>query len=72
MQRRLADLFRWSYVVGGVVTATVWPLVLGVRRIGGEPDEIVGSRARQGTCAAQGLPRDAHVESHSREVVTSR
>ena len=71
---RLADSrgFAAGYVVGGIVTATVWPLVLGVRRIGGEPDEIVGSRARQGTCAAQGLPRDAHVESHSREVVTSR
>lgn len=64
--------FGAGYVVGGIVTAAVWPLVLGVRRIGGEPDVIVGDRARQGTCAAQGLPRDTHVTSHSREVVTSR
>lgn len=71
---RIADGrgFGAGYVVGGLVTAAVWPLVLGVRRIGGEPDQIVGSRARQGTCAGHGLPRDTHVESQSREVVTSR
>ncbi|MEM9202332.1 MAG: MFS transporter [Actinomycetota bacterium] len=68
---RLADSrgFAAGYVTGGVLTLLALPLLVGVRRVGGEPDRIEGSRARQGTCT-QGLPRDSHVESHSREVVT--
>ena len=62
--------FAAGYVVGGVLSAIALPLIAGVRRIGGEPDRIEGSRARKGTCP-QGLPRDAHVESHPREVLTS-
>ncbi len=71
---RLADGrgFAAGYVAGGIVSAIALPLIVGVRRVGGEPDQIEGTRARKGTCAAQGLPRAAHVESHSVEVVTSR
>ena len=69
---RLADArgFAAGYVTGGVLTALALPLIAGVRRVGGEPDQIVGTRARKGTCA-QGLPRDSHVESHPREVITN-
>lgn len=70
---RLADArgFAAGYVTGGLLTALALPLIAGVRRIGGEPDQIEGSRARKGTCP-QGLPRDAHIESHPREVVIDR
>lgn len=60
-----------GYVAGGLMTVLAWPLLWGVRRKGGEEDQIAGSRPREGTCAAQGLPRAAQVESHPREVVTS-
>ncbi|MDW3220571.1 MAG: MFS transporter [Acidimicrobiales bacterium] len=61
-----------GYVVGGLTSVLVWPLVWAVRKRGDEADVIVGSAARAGTCAAQGLPRDTHVTSHPREVLTSR
>ncbi|MEM7139942.1 MAG: MFS transporter [Actinomycetota bacterium] len=61
-----------GYIVGGVATILAWPLVWAARRRGGEEDVIVGSRARAGTCAAHGLPRDGvQLESHPREVVTA-
>lgn len=60
-----------GYLVGGFATILVWPLVWAVRRRGGEADAIVGTRARAGTCAAQGLPRDAQIESPLRETVTT-
>lgn len=61
--------FAAGYVTGGLLTIIAWPLILGVRRVGGEADRIVGSRPRAGTCAAQGLPRDTQIESHPREVL---
>ncbi|GJM39702.1 MAG: MFS transporter [Acidimicrobiales bacterium] len=61
-----------GYVVGGLTSVLVWPLVWAVRRRGDEADVIVGSRPRAGTCAAQGLPRDTHITSHPRDVVTTR
>ena len=64
--------FARGYVVGGLTTALVLPLVWAVRRRGGEADVIVGKRTRAGTCAAQGLPRDTHIESYPRAVVTAR
>jgi MFS family permease len=64
--------FGRGYIVGGAATVLVWPLVWMVRKRGDEADIIVGDSARAGTCAAQGLPRETHVESHPREVVKSR
>lgn len=66
------DGFSNGYVVGGFSTALVWPLVWLVRRRGDPADEIVGTHARAGTCAAQGLPKETHVESQPRAVVTTR
>jgi MFS family permease len=69
------DGFSNGYIVGGLTTVLVWPLVWAARRQGGDADIIVGSRstaATGGTCAAHGLPRDAHVESHPVEVITAQ
>lgn len=67
-----ADGFGRGYVVGGLTTLLVWPLVWAVRRQGGSADQIIGSRANAGTCAAQGLPRATLVESQPREVLIAR
>ncbi len=59
-----------GYVVGGIGIAAAVPVLLAVRRIGGAADTIVGERAGvEGTCAADGLPAIAHVESQPREEV---
>lgn len=63
--------FARGYVVGGLTTMVVWPLVWAARRRGGEADRIVGAAGVEGTCAAQGLPRDTHVESLPRAVYTT-
>jgi hypothetical protein len=56
-----------GYVVGGVVIGAAVPLIGLVRRIGGAADRIVGTRAGvEGTCAADGLPAIAAVESQPR------
>ncbi len=70
---RVADAngFAVGYVTGGVMTVIAWPLLWGVRRRGGAEDVIAGSSLREGTCAAQGLPRGTHVESQSRLVVAA-
>jgi MFS family permease len=71
---RLSDVRSLSagYVVGGAFTALAWPFLWAVRQLGGEADLIVPDGARGGTCAAHGLPRDTHTESHPREVVAAR
>ena len=62
--------FSVGYVTGGLATLVALPLIAATRRIGGPGDEIVGEARVDGTCAGEGLPRDAvQVESHSREVV---
>ncbi len=70
---RLADRegLAAGYLTGGILTVLAWPLVAMVRRRGGSEDVIAGSRTREGTCAAQGLPRTTQVESHPREVVVA-
>lgn len=65
------DGFARGYVIGGLTTAVVWPLVWAARRRGGEADVIVGTRERAGTCAAQGLPRVTQVESFPRDVIAA-
>jgi len=71
---RVADTrsFSAGYVVGGLITALAWPLLVGARRVGGAADAIVGRPSgHEGTCAAQGLPRDTSVESHPVSVLTA-
>lgn len=62
-QRSIAS----AYVVGGVAMVAAVPLLGMVRRMGGDADVIVGARAGvEGTCAADGLPAIAAVESQPR------
>ena len=70
---RLSDARGLSagYVVGGAFTALSLPVLWSLRRLGGDADRIVPDGARGGTCAAQGLPRDTHTESHPRDVVVA-
>ena len=50
-----------AFVVGGLATAAVLPLVAAVRTIGGPADNIVGRKAgADSPCAAAGLPASLH------------
>jgi MFS family permease len=63
--RSIAD----GYVVGGLVTLLVLPVLGVLRRLGGPADVIIGTAGRQGTCAAQGLPDVASVDATPRQAV---
>jgi hypothetical protein len=53
-----------AFVAGGALAAGAIPLLARVRRLGGEPDRIVGERAGAGcACAASGLPAVSAVEA---------
>ena len=53
-----------AFVVGGVATAAALPLVARVRRLGGDPDVIVGQRAGvESVCAAAGIPAVSAVDT---------
>jgi len=63
--RSIAD----GYVVGGLVTLLVLPVLGALRRRGGPADIIIGTAGRQGVCAAQGLPDVASVDAIPRQAV---
>jgi MFS family permease len=52
-----------GYVTGGLVTLITFPILLLLRRLDNDADIIVGEAGKQGSCAAQGLPQIAHVET---------
>jgi MFS family permease len=52
-----------GYVVGGLTTALVWPVVVLLRRRNDEADVIVGTAGVQGACAAQGIPSVSGVDT---------
>ena len=54
-----------GYVTGGVVTLVTFPVLLWLRRLNNDADLIIGRAGQQGSCAAQGLPKVAHVETHT-------
>jgi len=58
-----------GYVVGGLVTLLVLPVLGVLRRRGGPADIIIGTAGRQGVCAAQGLPDVASVDATPRQAV---
>jgi MFS family permease len=70
---RLSDVRSLSagYIVGGAFTALALPFLWGVRRLGGDADSVVPDGAREGTCAAHGLPRGTQTESLPRDVVAA-
>ena len=55
-----------AFVVGGVATVAALPLLARVRRLGGDPDVIVGERAgAESPCAASGIPTVSSVDAAS-------
>ncbi len=52
-----------GYVVGGLTTVLVLPVILVLRRLGEPADTIVGTAGKQGACAAQGLPNVSAVDT---------
>jgi MFS family permease len=52
-----------GYVVGGLTTALVWPVLVLLRRRNDEADIIVGTAGVQGACAAQGIPSVSGVDT---------
>jgi predicted MFS family arabinose efflux permease len=62
---RLAQTYSLGagYVVGGLVTAVAWPVVLVLRRRNDPSDIIVGTAGQPGACAAQGLPTVSSVDT---------
>ena len=56
-----------GYVVGGTTTVLVVPILLVLRRLGGQADVIRGRAALQGSCAADGLPDVAYVDTTRRQ-----
>ncbi len=59
-----------GYIVGGLTTGLVLPIVIALRRLDEPADIIVGEAGKQGACAAQGLPSVTAVDT-STHVVTA-
>lgn len=55
-----------AYVVGGLMTAIAWPVLLLLRRRDDDEDIIMGTAGEYSACAAQGLPRVSSVETNAR------
>jgi MFS family permease len=53
----------FGYVVGGLATVLVLPLLLGLRRLHEHADRIIGETGRQSACAAQGIPSISSVDT---------
>ncbi len=58
-----------GYVVGGIGLVAALPVLLVLRRWGGEADVIVGNAGQLGACAAQGLPEISAVDTTVRQPV---
>jgi hypothetical protein len=52
-----------GYVIGGLATAGVAPILLALRRLGEPADLIVGRAGKLSPCAAQGIPSASSVET---------
>jgi hypothetical protein len=57
-----------GYVVGGLAMLAALPPLLVLRRMGGQPDRIIGTSAGvKAPCAAQGLPAVSSVDTTVRQ-----
>jgi hypothetical protein len=54
-----------GYMVGGMITGLAFPVILALRRRDEATDYFVGTAGQAGTCAAQGLPAVASVETEA-------
>ena len=59
-----------GYVVGGLITLLVLPVVVRVRRLDEPADIIVGTAGKRGACAAQGLPNVTGIDANSPVMTT--
>ncbi len=60
-----------GYVVGGLITALVVPVVLRLRGRNDQEDAIVGEAGKYGACAAQGIPNVATVDTTGQAVMAA-
>ncbi|MEM7033651.1 MAG: MFS transporter [Chloroflexota bacterium] len=54
-----------GYVVGGLTTIFVWPVIWLLRRQRDSVDFIEGDTGQNGACAAQGIPNVSTVDTHA-------
>lgn len=54
-----------GYVVGGLTTIIVWPVLWGLRRRRDDEDYFVGTAGLESACGAQGLPTVTAVDSQA-------
>jgi hypothetical protein len=54
-----------GYVVGGLTTILVWPVVWLLRRRNEQIDLIIGDAGKESACAAQGLPNVCCLDSQA-------
>ena len=54
-----------GYVVGGITTIFVWPLIWALRKRDDQVDFIVGDAGLDSACAAQGIPNVSTIDSHA-------
>jgi len=59
-----------GYIIGGIVTALSWPVVLRLRRRQDPEDTIIGDAGRDSACAAQGLPSVGGIDSQAGTTAT--
>jgi predicted MFS family arabinose efflux permease len=59
-----------GYVVGGLATAFVLPVIGILRRLDDPADIIVGTAGKRGACAAQGLPNVTAVDTSTHAVIS--
>jgi MFS family permease len=52
-----------GYIVGGLATAGVAPIVIALRRLGEPADVIVGRAGKSSPCAGQGIPASSSVDT---------
>jgi MFS family permease len=60
-----------GYVVGGLITGLVLPVVVRLRRLDEPADIIVGTAGEYGACAAQGLPNVSAVDTNTIGITTA-
>jgi MFS family permease len=57
-----------GYVVGGLATVLVLPVIVLLRRLDEPADTIIGTAGKRGACAAQGIPNVAAIDANTHVV----
>lgn len=60
-----------GYIVGGLTTVLMLPVIVVLRRLDETEDIIVGTAGAYGACAAQGLPSVSAVDTSSQVSTTA-